>query len=94
MVIDSSVFIAVLLGEPERGAFIAAITADRTRLASAATMLESSMVVFISKGEPGLAELRAFADRAAIQVAGFGSEHVEVALDAFRRFGRGRHPAA
>jgi len=93
MVIDSSVFIAALLGEPEEEAFITAITADRTRLASAATMLESSMVILSRKGEPGLAEFRAFAARAAVQVAGFGSEHVDVAIDAFRRFGKGRHPA-
>jgi len=93
MVIDSSVFIAVLLGESEEEAFIAAITADRTRLASAATMLESSMVILSRKGEPGLSEFRAFASRAAVQVAGFGPEHVDVAVDAFRRFGKGRHPA-
>jgi ribonuclease VapC len=31
--------------------------------------------------------------RAAGQVAGFGPEHIELAIDAFRRLGKGRHPA-
>jgi len=93
MVIDSSAFIAVLLGEPEQTAFIDAITAERTRLASAATVLETSMVLLSRKGEAGLAEFRAFYARAAVQTAGFGPEHVDLALDAFRRFGKGRHRA-
>ena len=93
MVIDSTVFVAVLLGEPGDEAFIEAITADRTRLASSASMLECSMVVLSRKGEPDLAELRAFTSRAGVQIAGFGSEHVDLAMDAFRRFGKGRHAA-
>ena len=93
MVIDSSAFIAILMGEPEGGAFIAAITADRTRLASAATMLETSMVLLSRKGEPGLSEFKAFVASAAVRVSGFVPEHVDVAVGAFRRFGKGRHPA-
>ena len=91
--IDSSAFIAILLGEPEAEAFIVAIAADRTRLASAATMLEAGMVTLSRKGEPGLAEFRAFASRAAVQIADFGSAQADLAIDAFRRFGKGHHPA-
>ena len=94
MVIDSSVFLAILLGEPESEAFIAAIAADDTRLASAATMLEASMVILSRKGEPGLAAFQDFTSRAAITVAAFAPEHLDLAIDASRRFGRGRHPAA
>jgi ribonuclease VapC len=93
MVIDSSAFVAILLGEPEDTAFIDAITADQTRLAGAATMMEAGMVMLGRKGEQGLADLRAFTARAAVQIAGFGPEHVDLAIDAFRRFGKGRHPA-
>lgn len=93
MVIDSSAFVATLLGEPEEEAFIEAITADRNRLASAATILETSMVLLARRGEPGLAQFRAFHARAAIRIAGFEPEHIDLAVDAFRRFGKGRHPA-
>ena len=93
MVIDSSAFIAILLGEPEETAFIAAIIGDQNRLASVATMLETSLVILSRKGEAGLAEFRAFAFRAGVQVAGFGPGDVDVAVEGFRRFGKGRHPA-
>jgi len=93
MVIDSSVFIAILLGEPEKEAFIEAIAADRVRVSSPATFLEASMVLLGRTGESGLADFRAFSSRAAVQVATFGPEHVDLAIDAFRRYGKGRHPA-
>src|SRR5690349_3023108 len=93
MIIDSSALVAILLKEPEQTAFIAAITADRTRLCGAPTLVETGMVIVSRRGEAGLAELRAFYQRAAIQTAGFGPELVELAVEAFRRFGRGRHPA-
>jgi ribonuclease VapC len=93
MVIDSSAFIAIHLGEPEQTAFIEAITADRTRIASAASVLETSMVILARRGEQGLAEFRAFVSRAAIQTASFAPEQLDLAVDAFGRFGKGRHPA-
>jgi ribonuclease VapC len=71
MVIDSSAFIAILLGEPDSATLINAIISDRTRLASAATLLETSLVILTRKGEPGLAEFQAFVARAAVQVAAF-----------------------
>lgn len=43
--------------------------------------------------QASLVEFRAFCDQAAVQTAGLGAEHVDLAIDAFRRFGKGRHPA-
>jgi ribonuclease VapC len=94
MVIDSSAFIAILLGEPEQAAFVDAITADPTRIAGAPTLLETSIVILNRLGEAGLTEFRAFYARAAIQTAGFEPEQLDLAIDAFRRFGKGRHPAS
>jgi ribonuclease VapC len=94
MVIDSSALVAILLNEPEQTSLIDAITADRTRICGAPTLVETGMVIMSRRGEPGLAELRAFYERAAVVTAGFGAEHVDLAVDAFRRFGKGRHPAA
>ena len=93
MVIDSSALVAVLLKEPEQTAFIEAITADQTRVCGAPTLVEAGMVIVSRKGETGLTELRTFCERAAVQTAGFAAGHVDLAIDAFRRFGRGRHPA-
>ncbi len=52
------------------------------------------MVVLSRLGEPGVAELGALIRAADIETAPFGAGQVEVAVDAFRRFGKGRHPAA
>lgn len=93
MVIDSSALLAILEDEAESRLFRDAIEADPTRLVSAATMLETAIVVISRKGEPGLAELRAFRDAASIETIPFGADLADIALDAFRRFRKGRHPA-
>lgn len=94
MVIDSSALVAVMLGEPERSAYSQAIISRPVRLAGAATLLETTIVVLARKGEPGVAELNAFIRNASIETASFTAEQLVLAIDAFRRFGKGRHPAS
>ncbi len=93
MVIDSSAFVAIILGEPERLPFSQAIVSQPVRLASAATLLETTMVVLGRKGESGVAELQAFIQSTSIETAPFTAAHLDSAVDAFRRFGKGRHAA-
>ena len=93
MVIDSSAFMVLLLDEPERDAFRQAIEADPVRLASAATLLECSIVALGRLGEPGLAELRVVLATVGAETVAFGAQHLEGAIDAFRFYGKGRHPA-
>ena len=93
MVIDSSALIAVLFNEPERRAFNEKIEADPVRMISAVTLVEASMVVESRRGEIGGRELDLFVHRAGIEVVAFTAEQAVIARDAFRRFGRGRHPA-
>lgn len=57
-------------------------------------MLETAMVLLARHGEPGVTRFHAFVEAAGIQIVGFLPEHVALALDAFHRFGKGRHPAA
>jgi len=44
-------------------------------------------------GEPGLAELRVVFAAVGAETIDFGPEHLEGAIDAFRLYGKGRHPA-
>jgi ribonuclease VapC len=92
MVIDSSALIAIVLGEPERRHFIEAIIAADVRLVAASTLFEASMVA-LSRTEPRLRDLRDFCARSDIEIVPFGAEHLDLAIDAFRRYGKGRHPA-
>jgi ribonuclease VapC len=92
-VIDSSALVAVMSGEPERRLFIEAITAAETRLVGAPMLLEASIVMVRRTGEESLKDLHDFCARGAVDAVPFGPEHVDLAIDAFRRFGKGRHSA-
>jgi len=94
MVIDTSAVIACLFDEPERQTFNEAIDADPVRLISVVGVVESSMVLLGRKRSEGLSDLHAFLDDGEIQRVPVDVRQAEIAVDAFRRFGRGRHPAA
>ena len=91
MVIDSSALLAILLDEPERSIFTARIDTADIRLASTATLLETSMVVLARLGDKGGVELESLLRVAEVEPNPFTAEQLRVAIGAFRRFGRGRH---
>lgn len=64
MVIDTSAIIAILFDEPERRRFNEVIEQHDVRLISAATLLESSMVVEGRSGEAAGRELDLLLHRA------------------------------
>ena len=93
MVLDTSALLALLLDEPEGEEFRAAVEEDATRLVSAANLLEAALVIEARKGEPGGRELDALIQKAEVVVVPVDAEHVSEARRAYRRFGKGRHPA-
>ena len=94
MVVDTSAIAAILFDEPERRRFNERIEADRMRLISAATLLESSFVIEGRSGEAGGRELDLLVHRASFEIVPVDGDQVEIARAAYRRFGRGNHPAA
>ncbi len=94
MVIDTSAVIACLFSEPECDAFAEAIDADPVRLISVVGFVEASMVLLGRKRAEGLNDLRAFLDDGEILRVAVDARQADLAVDAFRRFGRSRHPAA
>jgi ribonuclease VapC len=93
MVLDTSALLALLLDEPEAEDFRAAVEDDTTRLVSAATLLETALVIEARKGEPGGRELDNLIQKADVVVVPVDVEHVSEAKRAYRRFGKGRHAA-
>ena len=93
MVIDSSAIIAVLLDEANAADIARAIEASSQRLLSAANLLEASIVIESRKGEAGGRELDLLIYRAAIEIVAVDQDQAELARIAWRRFGKGRHPA-
>jgi ribonuclease VapC len=93
MVIDSSAIVAVLLNEKNAAPIAQAIDVASQRLLSAANLLEASIVIESRKGEAGGRELDLLLYRAAIEVVAVDQDQAETARIAWRRFGKGRHPA-
>ena len=94
MVIDTSALLAILLGEPERGKFLQLLSESETRLLSAANALETAIVVESRRGEAAGRELDLFLHRTKIEIVAVDAEQFPIARFAWRKFGKGRHPAA
>ncbi len=94
MVIDSSAIIAILLREPEGDRLIDSIERSPIRLLSSLNALETSMVIEARKGELGGRELDLLLHRAQIEIVPLNAAQFDLARRAWRRFGKGNHPAA
>jgi len=94
MVIDTSALAAIFFAEPERDPFLAAITAAGSRLVSAATVLETGLVVESRQGEAAGRELDLFVVRADLHIVAVDAEQADLARSAWRKYGKGRHTAA
>jgi len=93
MVIDTSAVLAILQDEPERRRFAESIEAADTTCMSAATWVESSIVVEARYGSDGLRDFDRLMERIAVEIVPVDLEQARAAREAFRRFGKGRHPA-
>ena len=94
MVVDTSAVLAVLFGEEDGEAHARALAGDGRILMSAFSVLECGIVVEARKGESGGRELELLLARAGIESVALTPDHVALALDAWRHYGRGRHPAS
>jgi len=94
MVIDTSAVLAIFLAEPERKQFLDSILQSSRRLISAASVLETGMVLESKRGESAGREFDLFLVRINLEIIPVDAEQVEIARSAWRRFGKGHHPAA
>lgn len=93
MVVDTSALLAILNDEPERRAFNEAIEAAESVSLSAATLVETSIVIEARYGAEGVRDLDHFLNLASIEVREVDADQAYVARRAFTEFGKGRHPA-
>jgi ribonuclease VapC len=94
MIIDTSAIIAILNDEPERRAFNEVIEQSDTCLLSAANFLEASIVIENNRGYDGLRDFDLLMAAAGIELAPVDADQAHIARQAFRQYGKGRHPAA
>lgn len=93
MIVDSSAVIAVLFKEPEALAFATAIGGSASVAIAAPTLVETAIVAESRSGGAMRDRLDALLAELDLEVVTFTAEHASLALDAWRRYGKGRHPA-
>ena len=93
MVIDTSAIVAVLFDEPDQRRFDEAIAASVVRLLSAVTRVEISCVIEGRKKQAGRDQLDRFLALTGADIIDVTPQQAGIAIDGFRRFGKGRHRA-
>lgn len=93
MVIDTSALLAILRNEPEGPPFARALEAAAECVMSAASFVETSIVIEARHGAEGLRDLDQLIAKARIEIVAVDQDQALVARRAFSRFGKGRHAA-
>ena len=94
MIIDTSALIAILKNEPESEAFSGAIEAAKAVRISAASYLESNIVVGRYKDPILTARLEEILENPGLQIEPVTAAQVKIAWQAYRDYGKGSgHPA-
>jgi ribonuclease VapC len=93
MIVDTSAALAVLLCEPEAERIALAIEKNQPVAMPASCYLEASIVLLARNREEGLRSLDMFLARSTMAMAAFTELQARIAREAFRRYGKGRHPA-
>jgi ribonuclease VapC len=93
MVIDASAVIAILLAEEDAERYARAMGAASQARMSAASYLEAAVVIDNRGDVVARREFDRFIRRAGIEVVAVDLEQAEIARQAYRDFGKGRHRA-
>jgi len=92
-VVDTSALLATLFAESERDAVLVSLAEADTVLLSSCCHLEASIVAASRLGPEGQAELEHLLDVFSVEETSFTPDQAALAVDAWQRFGKGRHPA-
>jgi len=94
LILDSSAIVAVITEELGAEWIVEKLRRADVRGVNAATLAETGIVLQRRLGVEPQAILDRFLRDFDVAVVEFGDAHWREAVDAYRRFGRGRHPAA
>lgn len=90
IVIDTSAFIAIIAKESEKDEFYQRISSEDACVCNAVNYQEAMQVLYSRYGQLGVDELTNFMAVKAVTVIPHDHHLAELALDAFKRFGKGR----
>jgi ribonuclease VapC len=94
MVLDTSAIISILLQEPGSEHLIGSLGRSPIVIIGAPTVAETAIVLSAKLKRDAKPIVDGFLREAEVEVIPFSREHYEVAVEAFQRYGKGRHPAS
>ena len=94
MIVDSSALVAIVLMEPEHQMLVEYLATAPVVGVGAPALAETGIVLTARLGVPGRSLLARLLYEAGIETIPYTAAHWPVAVDAFTRYGKGRHPAA
>ncbi|GAB3812511.1 type II toxin-antitoxin system VapC family toxin [Tessaracoccus terricola] len=94
MIVDTSALMSVILGEPDAEHLLSLMSGANELAVSAATLVEAGIVAEAKGGHEAADDLQALLADLECSVVPLDQEQSLAALEAWRRFGKGRHPAA
>ena len=93
MILDSSAILAILLREPGFEPLVEKLASATAAGVGAPTLAETGIVLSARIRGESRGLLAAFLAETDVAVVPFGDVHWRAAVDAFRRYGKGRHRA-
>jgi ribonuclease VapC len=95
MILDSSAFVAIVLREPMHDRLLSAIAAEPRGISvGAPTLVETTIVLSARLDRDARGIVGRLLLEGDIGLVPFTDAHYGTAMDAWLRYGRGRHPAA
>jgi ribonuclease VapC len=94
MTLDSSVLVAILFAEAGHLDLVDRILESDDVRVGAPTLVEAGIVLSGRRQSPARGEVEGLVAELGVTVVPFGEAEWRLAVDAFARFGRGRHAAA
>jgi ribonuclease VapC len=93
MVVDTSALLALAFLEPDAERFLEALQGDDVRLISAASALEAAIVADQRSGAGTSDDLDRLVAILGLEVEPVDVAQIRIAREAYRRYGKGNHPA-
>ena len=94
MILDSSAIVAIFLREPGHEAIARKLGAAETVAVAAPTLVEAALVLSSRMGKDARTLLARFLQECDAEVIPFADAHWQAAVEAWLRYGKGRHRAA
>jgi ribonuclease VapC len=94
VIVDSSAIVAIFFRESGSEELLSTIVEADFAGIGAPTAVETGLVLTANLGQNATGSLLRFFEETGIEIVPFTDFHWQRAIDAYARFGKGRHPAA